>query len=747
MGAASSEGQKMSRSCGEVTERRRQVQIFGSNTEYLEDYICVLACRCRMVLAGLTDGGGSPAQNSTATGSTASGSSSSEYPAAVRAWKRKASSFRSRLKVTAMSGEIALPFETVSQKLQLSAMERDIFISALAYYDRPFFRELLNEATGSRQFTVGAVLGLLCDSDEDRIRMRNLLVPSSKLFHNGLLTVSNRGDWTSLSVGAFLGIKLEIPLLLCSYITCPDTVVIGSRGSISFIEPRTEAAAGCGSIQIRRTAEYEKARTESPVAADAARPDVILIHGHAGEPVHQAVTELASLMEKRILSLHVNLNMRRAYEKMDDVIRAVSVAWILDAIPWFSMSSDPSREEQEEYVRLLRSDHARRSGTIIVTMTGTPKLTEEFQRIVTCMLHIPPPSSEYRQNVIVDSLPKGTRLGDDVDLAKLAEMFTESEEELKHLAQDACLRATVRTGDSGILRMEDFLPRMGNSVLREHTDGDIVAHISQPRATLDSLVLTDALHTQVMHIITAARSRETVLRRWGLGEEYGTGKGISALFYGPTGTGKTLAAEAIAGELGMPLSVVRISEVMNRFVGQTEKNTVEVFREAQARNSVLVFDEADALFATRASSDEHHSYYINSHINTLLKVMEDFCGIVILTTNLHKNMDPAFERRIRWKLEFSPPTQETRERLWKKLMPESVPRTEDVDFRILAREFGFTGGLIRNTVLKAAFMAASEGEVISMSHLRNAALTETIEETGSVGSTAFGFSSIPSAVN
>jgi SpoVK/Ycf46/Vps4 family AAA+-type ATPase len=208
-----------------------------------------------------------------------------------------------------------------------------------------------------------------------------------------------------------------------------------------------------------------------------------------------------------------------------------------------------------------------------------------------------------------------------------------------------------------------------------------------------------------------------VLGEWGFDRKLSLGKGLNALFAGPSGTGKTMAAEVIADDLGLDLYKIDLSTVVSKYVGETEKNLERIFRAARNSNAILFFDEADALFGKRSEVRDAHDRYANVEISYLLQKMEEYDGLVVLTSNLSKNMDEAFMRRMHFTVEFPYPEEDARRRIWEIVLPDEAPLAPDIDFGLLAERYRLTGGNIRNVALTAAFLAARDSEVIGMDHL------------------------------
>ena len=237
-----------------------------------------------------------------------------------------------------------------------------------------------------------------------------------------------------------------------------------------------------------------------------------------------------------------------------------------------------------------------------------------------------------------------------------------------------------------------------------------------PHYTWTDIVLPAEKLRQLREVCNAVEFRSIVYDQWGFDAKLSLGKGLSLLFAGPSGTGKTMAAEVLARELGVDLYKIDLSTVISKYIGETEKNLSRIFAEAATSNAVLFFDEADALFGKRSEVRDSHDRYANIEINYLLQRMEEYEGTVILATNLRKNMDDAFVRRIQFTIEFPFPSFEQRLAIWQKVWPENTPR-QNLDLEFMARRFEIAGGNIRNVALSAAFLGAEDGGCVLMKHL------------------------------
>jgi len=200
------------------------------------------------------------------------------------------------------------------------------------------------------------------------------------------------------------------------------------------------------------------------------------------------------------------------------------------------------------------------------------------------------------------------------------------------------------------------------------------------------------------------------------------------MFAGPSGTGKTMTAGVVGRDVGLDVYRLDLSSVVSKYIGETEKNLDRIFRAAQGSNAILFFDEADALFGKRSEVKDAHDRYANIEVSYLLQKIEDHAGPVILATNLMKNIDEAFARRMHFVVRFPLPDEKQRERLWRGMVPKEAPVDQAIDFQFLAAQFPIAGGDIRNVVLDAAFRAAEDGQVITMPHMLKAIEQQLVKQ-------------------
>ncbi len=256
-----------------------------------------------------------------------------------------------------------------------------------------------------------------------------------------------------------------------------------------------------------------------------------------------------------------------------------------------------------------------------------------------------------------------------------------------------------------------------------HGLGELTDRVSR-YVGLKDLVLPEHTFEQLSALLLHAKHNQTIFDIWGFGQRSPGGKSVCALFSGPPGTGKSLAAGALAHALGRTLYRVDLSRIVDKYVGETEKNLFKVFDSASQSRAVLLFDEADSLFAKRTDVKSSNDRYANLEVNYLLQRLEDFEGLAVLTTNLPGSIDDAFRRRLRFQIEFEPPDAHLRSQLWKQLLPPDAPIDKGINFEALGESFVLSGGHIRNAILHTAILAADRGQPMCEDSLREGAIEQ-----------------------
>jgi hypothetical protein len=350
--------------------------------------------------------------------------------------------------------------------------------------------------------------------------------------------------------------------------------------------------------------------------------------------------------------------------------------------------------------------------TPIAVEVQTGSLVEHLEGV---RVHLPKLSSERRKKLWTDNLGK-TAERMDGHLDRIVEHFHFDEPSIR-LSAIASLEESSESGEGDAGR------RIWR-ICREHARRSLenLAQRVEPRGEWEDLVLP-ATQIEILHqIVNHVRQSATVHEKWGFASKFSRGLGLSALFSGSSGTGKTMAAEILARELDLDLYRIDLSCVVSKYIGETEKNLRKIFDAAEESGALLLFDEADALFGKRSEVRDSHDRYANLEISYLLQRIETYRGVAILTTNMQFAIDDAFLRRIRFIVHFPFPDSLAREQIWKRIFPSATP-IGSLDPRQLA-QLNISGGVIRNIAMHAAFLAAEDHKLVEVRHVLAAAKSE-----------------------
>ena len=363
-----------------------------------------------------------------------------------------------------------------------------------------------------------------------------------------------------------------------------------------------------------------------------------------------------------------------------------------------------SREEAEQLRRRVRDQ---RLAPLIVFDA------EEHFTWPGVSIEIPELEFEAQRALWEEHLPPNSSVSE-TDVATLAGKFRLGTDAIADAMRGARGKATWREPANAVVNLEDLYAAARTQSTPILSD---LARKITPHYAWDDIVLPMDARDQLREMCAHIEHRHQVYELWGLGGKLAMGKGLMALFAGNSGTGKTMAADVMAGTLGLDLYKIDLSGVVSKYIGETEKNLATIFTEAGHSNAILFFDEADALFGKRSEVKDAHDRYANIETAYLLQRMEEYAGMVVLATNLKSNLDEAFLRRLHFVIDFPMPDEDDRRRIWVATIPSALPMADDVDLEFLSRQFKIAGGNIRNVVLAAAFLAASEGTTVGMRHM------------------------------
>jgi AAA+ superfamily predicted ATPase len=615
------------------------------------------------------------------------------------------------------------PWIRLARQFELSSFEVDVLLLAMApevdlKYETIY--AYLNNDVSRKWPTCDLALRLFSNHRSDRLDLRRHLLPGATLFACGLLqTVQATAERpSSLQTGflvtpavsqCLLGLEPQAPISAAVSCENPDTTweeipvsaerVIALRSVASFFgRARRESEAPILIFE----GEYGSGRL---TAARALGTELGLPLVRVDLTVARSSSEmLTSLMQS--LVLNQRLRPSTIYLERTEIccdvegrpaLEACAILHYLETTHWpVILSTLPGTSWRE----LMRG---RRSLIFPFTRSDTASRREMWKKQLTFARHTLSPS----------------------EFSTLAGRFDLTAGQIRDAVLAAMDTATLAAGEEAELDLQQLIV-----AARAQSDqglGKLALKVTNTQSW-DDLVLPPATLAQIHEVAGAIRHRHVVYDDWGFGRRIASGRGLKVLFAGASGTGKTMSAGVIAADLGLELYKIDLSGVVSKYIGETEKNLDRIFAAARSGNAILFFDEADALFGKRSEVKDAHDRYANIEVAYLLQKMEEHEGAVILASNLSKNIDNAFARRMHYVVEFPLPDETHRERLWRGMFPQEAPLSADVDFAFLAKQFAIAGGDIRNVALDAAFLAARDGQVIAMKQLVRATARQMLKQ-------------------
>ena len=614
---------------------------------------------------------------------------------------------------------VRLRLPRLARLFSLSRFEMDVLVMCLAPELDQKYRRLygfLHDDVTKRHPSIGLVLRLLCRGFDEELEARTSFAPSSPLLHYGLITVlKDAAD----PAAPLLAREIRI-----------DEGIAGHLLEASGLDPAIASAAvltGPPGPAEGRTddAMLKKIRdtVQEHLSGNADRPLTFSFFGPDGEAMRKAAHDACRTINTALLHVDVKALVGDR-DDVEQVISRVLREGLLRPAPVLLENCDWLWEEEAKaahHLRLLQ-DLVGELGWVLFLAGKRPWPNQGMSDdTVLFEFEFPLPDARQRKEAWERALNGACRSAREIDLDGLAGMFRLTTGQIRDAVLVARNRALLREGPGFVLTGADLL-----AAARDCSNHHLAAFGRKvvPRYGWDDIVLPADLSAQLREFCSQARLRGRVYDEWAFGRKHSLGKGLSILFSGESGTGKTMAAEIIARDLGLDLYKIDLSSIVSKYIGETEKNLSRIFAEAETSNAILFFDEADALFGKRTEVRDSHDRYANIEVNYLLQKLEEYEGIVILASNLSKNMDDAFIRRFHYTVSFPAPEREERLRIWTGVFPSEAPLARDVDLPFLARQFAVTGGSIKNIAVRAAFLAAQNSGTIHMEHIVRSAKRE-----------------------
>jgi AAA+ superfamily predicted ATPase len=566
----------------------------------------------------------------------------------------------------------------------LNDFEADALLVALApdvdlRYERVY--AYLQDDVTMRRPTVDLILNLLCASADEKVARRSAFHPDAPLLRLRLVRLDGG----------------ESAPLLRRVVAADDQVVrmVLGTGGLDF------RLAGCCELGTAPPAELQ------PDGASLR----LYFRGRPGTGRRAAAEALAAAQGRRLLAADAEL--------LPDGLAAILVreAALHDALLYVDRF-DAFAERPRELVVLLEAV-AGHSGPIVFAGERAWVAPVEAPPVGLHAVAFTVPDAGRRRAVWAAELDGSSAAVAADELDALAALFRLVPAQIATAVADA--RATARWRGDDVPGAADLFTAA--RARTGHALGDLATKVQPARSWEDLILPADSVQ-QLRELCARVVHREVVLDELGFARKLPLGRGVTALFSGPPGTGKTMGAEVIASALGLDLYLVDLAGVVSKWIGETEKNLDRIFSAAEDTNAILFFDEADALFGKRSEVQDSHDRYANIEVSYLLQKMDQLDGAAILATNKMDNLDEAFLRRLSFIVRFPFPSPDDRRRIWESVWPAETQVADDLDWGTLARDLSFSGAEIKNVALAAAFLAAEAGTLVTAEHVRHAVRRE-----------------------
>jgi len=587
-----------------------------------------------------------------------------------------------RKKKSALQKGVELRLESLRNLLNLTELEMDTVLVALASEIDPKYSKLfayLQEDVTKKKPTIGLVLTLFCTSRENAIKAQGLFTRNSRLQQNSILTIND-------TEAAFIEKPLKLDERVVSFLLGSDELDATVATFASVIQP------------TNRVKHVDASETDAGVfkAFTELKP-VFLLHG-SNEPQEFAKT----ICNTKKTALIVANAEKLKTDNLQYHLRLLLRETLFQRAALYFDKFDSASEETRKTI-VETAEHC--SEVVFIPTKAGLSLKKK-----TISVTLPNLRSADREKVWK------IFLGDFPGIDGLVAKFRFNANEIASAVETAQNLALLKNPSHPKLTLDDLY-----AGCRSQSSPIQLAVKINPRYSWQDIVIPLDKKQQLLEIRSYVKHLGKVYESWGFDKHYRS-KGLNILFSGQSGTGKTMAAEIIAHDLNLDMYKIDLSLVVSKYIGETEKNLNRIFEEAEKSNAVLFFDEADALFGKRSEVKDSHDRYANIEIGYLLQKMEEQEGIVILATNLSKNIDDAFTRRMNFIVEFPFPNEESRLAMWHQIFPDKTP-IDTIDYQFLAK-LQISGGNIRNIAAAAAFLAAEDSARVDMKHIVRAAKRE-----------------------
>ncbi|MDN3522561.1 AAA family ATPase [Halomonas ramblicola] len=614
----------------------------------------------------------------------------------------------------ALSAGTLLPLVQLARLFRLTDFEYQCLIACLApelYRKYDTLYAYLHDDIARKRPSVELMLDLFCDDDDERWSARGLLTDDGVLLEAGLLYGVD--DVASLSGASGLARFLAVDTRILHFVLGNDLLDPWLRGHARL----AEATVSLPEVILPEALKASVTATVEQGLSGRDDAHKLLVHLHGPEGIGKRTLAAAIAAEFGTALLVLDMEVVAAGDSPERLIQRAFRESLLLQTPLCLENADVLLEADATARRLGRSlfrwaDETGWLGFVLTSRPWTGYDMPEGVRLTSAAL--PMPDVELRWQAWQ------RYLGECCASARLHDVAQRFRLTVGRICRASKVARQDLSPGQGLGDRELYAACRGTA----HHSLERLAGKVEPVHDWQDLVLPPQVVAHLEALRAQVRQGHRVLSEWGFAGSITGGRALSALFTGSPGTGKTMAAQVIANDLGLDLYRIDLSSVVSKYIGETEKHLAQIFDEAQRSDSILLFDECDALFGKRTEVTDAHDRYANIEVSFLLQKLEAYEGIVILTTNLRKNIDEAFVRRLRFIVEFPFPDEASRRRIWRAHIPRQAPMAADVDLDFLADKLTVPGGTIRNIVLNAAFLAAEKEEAIGMTHLIDSARRE-----------------------
>lgn len=607
------------------------------------------------------------------------------------------------------------PFSRLTERFELTDFDANALLLGLLPHFDSRYHSLFAALSGDKQKklpTFDLALTLFGDSPADKAARQASFLSQSPLLDHGLLQTVDRSENEIAIWGqtAFIAANEVFHHLFgndcipAELRACMEVVSCGDANTPA--SPVTSSLCCLGDMFASRRVP--------------GRP-VVMLSGREGSGRARVVAEAVAAAGGSTVVIDLARVPEDDEDASDMLLQAFRHARLQDACVVLRNFADFANARRAQWHAI--SLRIKQPGLFVVCLVEPHAPLAWLQGVPQVLLEMPVRSTEEKARLLSGHLePFGA---DAFDTGALSRSFDFTAETLPSVIREASLYGRLRGSGNGF-DQHDLRKALR---LRSQQNFGKLAQRIEPKRSLEDLLVSNELRRQLGEITSAIKYREHALER-GFADKIGYGTGISALFHGPSGTGKTMAAEVLAAQQGVDLVKIDLSTVVNKYIGETEKNLSRIFDLAEADAGVLFFDEADALFGKRSETKDAQDRHANIEVSYLLQRLESYPGLVILATNNRGHLDPAFSRRFTFITHFTYPDAALRERMWRTIWPRAIRLADNVDFAYLAKRADVTGANIRNVALLSTWLAADESDgTVQVAHIE-LALSRELAKVG-----------------